>query len=218
MNNREIKIFVVDDHPIVADGIKALLQNEKDLLVIGNATDASTALDSINKLKPDIAIVDISLKSGMNGIELTKSLKSLYSNLFIIILSMYDEAVYAERALKAGARGYIMKNEMSSAIVKAIRSVLCGNIYVSDRLTSTLLNSFVFGSPKKDGDIISCLSDREFEIFELIGNGYKTQDVAKSLNLSVKTVETYKQRIKEKLNITSSPELTKFAIEWVNKK
>lgn len=218
MKEKKINIFIVDDHPIVVDGIKSLLQNESDLNICGSAQDAGSALDYFLKQLPDLVIIDISLKDGMNGIELTKCLKGLYPDILILVLSMYDEFVYAERALKAGASGYIMKNELSTTIIKAIRTVLSGNIYVSERFSSKLLNYYFRGKPERDEEIISLLSDREFEIFQLLGNGYRTKEVANKLNLSVKTVETYKQRIKEKLALKSSPELTKFAIEWIKKK
>lgn len=214
----KVNIFVVDDHPIVADGLKLLLESEKDLIICGFATDAAQALEKIEKLNPDLAIVDISLKGSMNGIELIKSLKSLYPDLLIITLSMYDESLYAERAVRAGSRGYIMKQEMTNTIISAIRKVLDGKIYLSDNISMNLLDIYMTGKKKKNTDMVNNLTDREFEIFQLIGNGYKTSDIAKSLNLSVKTIETYKLRIKEKINISSSPELTKFAIEWVNKK
>jgi len=214
----KVNIFVVDDHPIVADGLKLLLENEKDLIICGFATDAVQALEKIEKLNPDLAIVDISLKGSMNGIELIKSLKSLYPDLLIITLSMYDESLYAERAVRAGSKGYIMKQEMTNTIISAIRKVLDGKIYLSDNISMNLLDIYMTGKKKKNTDIVNNLTDREFEVFQLIGNGYKTSDIARSLNLSVKTIETYKLRIKEKINISSSPELTKFAIEWVNKK
>ncbi|MBN2545543.1 MAG: response regulator transcription factor [Spirochaetes bacterium] len=218
MKEKVVNIFVVDDHPIVVDGLKLLLENEKDLFICGFATDAAQALEKIEKLNPDLIIVDISLKGSMNGIELIKSLKSLYPDLLIITLSMYDESLYAERAIRAGSKGYIMKQEMTNTIINAIRKVLEGKIYLSDNISMNLLDIYMSGKVKKNKDIISSLTDREFEIFQLIGNGHKTRDIAKSLNLSVKTIETYKLRIKEKINISSSPELTKFAIEWVNKK
>lgn len=218
VKEKVVNIFVVDDHPIVVDGLKLLLENEKDLFICGFATDAAQALEKIEKLNPDLIIVDISLKGSMNGIELIKSLKSLYPDLLIITLSMYDESLYAERAIRAGSKGYIMKQEMTNTIINAIRKVLEGKIYLSDNISMNLLDIYMSGKVKKNKDIISSLTDREFEIFQLIGNGHKTRDIAKSLNLSVKTIETYKLRIKEKINISSSPELTKFAIEWVNKK
>lgn len=161
-------------------------------------------------------IIDISLKGSINGLELTKTINNIYPDLPILILSMYDESIYAERAIRAGARGYVMKQEMTGTIVNAIKRIIEGKIYLSDDMSSKLLDELMFKQNVRIGNTIEKLTDRELEVFRLIGHGYKTQDIAKKLCLSIKTIDTYRIRIKEKLSLSDSTELTKIAIEWVH--
>ena len=168
-----------------------------------------------NKLY-DLLIIDISLKGSINGLELTKTINNIYPNLPILILSMYDESIYAERAIRAGARGYVMKQEMTETIVDAIKRIIGGKIYLSDDMSSKLLDELMFKQNIRVKNTIEKLTDRELEVFQLIGQGYKTQDIATKLCLSIKTIDTYRIRIKEKLNLKDSSELTKIAIEWVH--
>ena len=213
--NETASIMIVDDHPIVANGIQQLIDREPDMKVVQSVQDAESAIRYIEKNNPDLLIVDISLKGTTNGIDLIKSLKKRYPKIKSLVLSMHEENLYAERAIKAGAKGYIMKNDLTDNIVKAIRSILRGNLYLSDIITSKLLNHMVNEEKEKDDEMeIKKLSDRELEVFQFISRGIKTSDIAKEINISVKTVEAHKLRIKNKLNLNNSNELNKYAIEW----
>jgi len=211
-------IMIVDDHPIVSNGIQQLIDREPDMKVIHSAQDAESAMKYVEKFSPDLMVVDISLKGSTNGIDLIKSLKKRYPKIKSLVLSMHEENLYAERAIKAGAKGYIMKNDLTDNIVKAIRSILRGNLYLSDTITSKLINHMVNEDEDKNDELeIKKLSDREFEVFQLISKGIKTSDIAKEINISVKTVEAHKLRIRTKLNLKNSNELNKYAIEWKHK-
>jgi DNA-binding NarL/FixJ family response regulator len=209
------KILIVDDHPVVREGLTTIINHEKDLIVCGYAEDDHSALKAINELKPDVIIVDISLKDS-DGIDLTKNIKHRYPKLPVIVLSIHDESVYAERALRAGARAYLMKEVVSENITNTIRTVLKGEIYVSDTISKKFLHKIAGDKAATTKTPIENLSDREFEIFRLIGVGYKASQIARRLHLSVKTVETYRGRLKEKLNITDAPTLLQYAIKWVS--
>ena len=192
------------------------MNNQEEIIVTGSVEDANSALKEIKNKLHDLLIIDISLKGSINGLELTKTINSLYPDLPILILSMYDESIYAERAIRAGARGYVMKQEMTGTIVNAIKKIMEGKIYLSDDMSSKLLDELMFKQNVRIGNTIEKLTDRELEVFQLIGHGYKTQDIASKLCLSIKTIDTYRIRIKEKLNLNDSTELTKTAIEWVH--
>ncbi len=209
------KILVVDDHPMIREGLVRLVDNEQDLAICGQADDASEALKAISETKPDVVVVDISLKSS-SGIELMKSIKAQYPKLPVLILSMHNEALYAERALRAGAMGYIMKQEASEKLLTAIRHVLGGQIFVSDKVSKRLIRKLVRGKVDIVASPVDSLSDRELEVFHLIGQGYGTSQIAEKLYLSVKTIETYRTHIKEKLNLADSHELLQYAIQWVS--
>ena len=213
MNKPKAKIFLVDDHPLVREWLTNLIHQQPDLSVCGEAESAQDALQGISKLKPEVAIVDISLKSG-SGIELIKSLKSLQPRVAVIVLSMHDENLYAERALRAGARGYIMKRETAKKVIAAIRQVLEGKLYLSERLTALFAEKFVEGGAAATSPSVAQLSDRELEVFQLLGQGYETRQIAESLNVSMKTVQAFCARIKEKLKLTSATELLREAIRW----
>jgi len=184
-------------------------------MVCGQAEDAYDAMEAIKTLKPDLVIVDISLKE-KSGIEVIKDIKSRYPTLTVLILSMHDESLYAERALRAGAKGYIMKQEATEKVITAIRKVLSGQVYVSNRMAARMVGKFVGGGPDVGASEIDRLSDRELEVFCLIGQGHGTREIAEKLHLSVKTIETYRAHIKEKLNLTSAAELLRYAIRWVS--
>jgi len=207
------KVFVVDDHPIVRQGLSLMINAESDLVVCGQAEESQTALPAIAESKPDVLIIDISL-NGPDGLELVKQLRTLYPNLPILILSMHDEATYAERALRARANGYIMKQEATEKVLVAIRHILNGEIYVSDRMASKMLRQHLGGGAVASHSRIAELSDRELEVFRLIGDGHSTRQIADELHLSVKTVETYQAHIKEKLMLNSGRELVQEAIFW----
>jgi DNA-binding NarL/FixJ family response regulator len=216
-SRRKRTVLIVDDHPIVRQGLAQLINQEKDLEVCGQAEDAYEALEAIRRLNPDLVITDISLKD-TNGIDLIKDLKVRYPNLPVLTLSMFDEAVYGERALRAGARGYIMKQEATEKVVTAIRRVLAGEIYVSNGMAAQMVSKIVGGGSRRTGASIESLSDRELEVFRLIGEGYGTREMADRLHLSVKTIETYRAHIKDKLALEDANELLRVAIQWVNAK
>jgi DNA-binding NarL/FixJ family response regulator len=205
------KIFLVDDHPIVRQGLAQLVNNEPDLVVVGQGEDAYTALRAIREAKPDLVLVDVSLKDS-DGIELLKELKSQSPDTPALVVSMHDESLYAERALRAGAGGYVMKQEAPQTLLAAIRTVLAGQVYVSSKMGATLLQRMVAGKKRDGGLPMDRLTDRELEIFRMIGGGGSVKEIADKLFLSVKTVEAHREHIKEKLNIKSSAELLRFAI------
>jgi DNA-binding NarL/FixJ family response regulator len=212
-NENKTQVLIVDDHPVVRDGLTTIINHERDLNVCGEAEDAYEALKAVTELEPDVAIVDISLKSS-DGIELTKSIKAGNPKLPVIVLSVHDESIYAERALLAGAKAYLMKDAVSENIVKAIRTVLSGEIYVSNTISKKFLHKIARDKAGTTKTTIENLSDREFEIFRLISEGYKASQIARQLYLSTKTVETYRARIKEKLNLPNAAELLQYSIKW----
>lgn len=209
------RIYVVDDHPIMRRGYASLINREPDMEVYGEAGSAEEALKDIQEKNPDLAIVDVSLE-GMNGIEMLKHLKVQKPDMPILVVSMHDETLYAERALHAGASGYIMKSEVGSTVVDAIRRVMKGSLYLSDEMSSKLLRPY-FGRPK-DGvtSPLNTLSDRELEVFELVGRGLTTKGIAEALHISPKTVESHRARIKAKLGIDNTAQLRQRAVVWVN--
>ncbi|PVY25082.1 LuxR family two component transcriptional regulator [Paraburkholderia silvatlantica] len=209
---RATQILIVDDHPIIRDGMTLLLNLQEDLHVCcaaGNAEEALAAMEC----RPDMAIVDISLQTD-SGLELVKTLRHRYPDLAILVLSMHDESLFAERALRSGANGYLMKLEATEHVVSAIREVLAGNIYMSAAMHEKLARALAVPRKKPEGQIAN-LSEREFEVLHLIGLGFSTRDIAEKLNRSVKTIEAHQANIKEKLNIRSGKELTRFAIQWI---
>jgi DNA-binding NarL/FixJ family response regulator len=205
-------VFIVDDHPLLRQGLALLVNRERDLAVCGEAEEAQTAMKEIPLKKPDILIADISL-NGPDGLDLLKSLRMLYPNLPVLILSMHDESIYAERALRARANGYIMKQEATEKVLVAVRRILGGEIYLSDRMANKLLHQYVSGASADVNSRLSALSDRELEVFRLIGEGRGTRQIAEKLHLSIKTVETYQAHIKEKLSLQSGRELVQHAIQ-----
>jgi DNA-binding NarL/FixJ family response regulator len=206
-------VFVVDDHPIVRQGLALLINQESDLAVCGEAEEMHSALSAIQVVRPDILIVDISL-NGPDGLELLKNIRLTAPRLPVLILSMHDESIYAERALRAGANGYIMKQEATDKVLVALRRILNGEIYVSDRIANSMLRHYVRGVNPSEHSSISELTDRELEVFRLIGEGQGTRQIAKGLHLSVKTVESYQAHIKEKLSLRSARELVQHAVQW----
>jgi DNA-binding NarL/FixJ family response regulator len=207
------RILVVDDHPIVRQGLALLINREPDLVVCGEAEEASGAMHVLASAHPDVLLVDISL-NGPDGLDLLKSVRASHPTLPVLILSMHDESIYAERALRAGANGYIMKQEATERVLVALRRILSGDIYVSDRVADKLLKHYITGSGTLRNSSISDLSDRELEVFRLIGEGHGTRQIAEELHLSVKTVESYQAHIKEKLSLRSARELMQRAIRW----
>ncbi len=216
MTAREkIRVFIVDDHPFVRQGLALLINQQKDMTVCGEAEDENGALKQMEKCRPDIAFVDITLK-GSNGINLIKSLKKWHPDVIILVLSMYDEALFAERVLRAGARGYIMKQDAPDQVLTAIRQVLAGDIFLSEKMSAQLLKKSVGAKTDGGGDPIEVLTDREIEVFQLIGEGKNTREAADLLHLSVKTVEVHRENIKKKLGMASAVDLAQFAARWVH--
>jgi DNA-binding NarL/FixJ family response regulator len=207
---QKTKILLVDDHPLVREWLATLVNQQSDLQVCGEADSAPKALQMIGVAKPEIAIVDISMEGG-SGIELIKNVKASYPEVMVIVLSMHDEALYAERALRAGARGYIMKREATKRVLQAIRCVLGGKLYVSDKMAMLLAEKFVEG-PSTPGSVAENLSDRELEVFQLLGRGYSTRRIAEEMHVSVKTIQAFCARIKEKLKLFSATELLREAV------
>lgn len=204
------RILLVDDHPVFQLGMSELINGAEDLYVCGNAEDANDAIKAIEALDPDLVIIDITLKSS-DGIELTKQIHTLYPKVLTLVVSMHDESLYAERALLAGARGYIMKQEATVSIITAIRHVLKGNIYTSEKVKEDFLLKHVHPSYSSNADPLSRLTDREMEVFRLFGKGLSTREIAERLHLSIKTIGTYRERIKEKLNLKHMNELISYA-------
>jgi DNA-binding NarL/FixJ family response regulator len=211
---RQTQVFLVDDHPLVRTGISQLINKEADMHICGEAEDAPDALRGLAATRPDLVTVDISLR-GYNGIELIKNIKSLYPELPILVLSMHEEGVYAQRALRAGALAYVMKQEAPDKVLLAIRRILKGDIYVSEKVGVQMLHQIVNGGVNPHGSPVDRLSDRELEVTQLIGEGRTTREIASFLNVSVKTIESHRANIKEKLSLKNGPELIKFCVQWV---
>ena len=216
MSNTNInkQIYIVDDHPLMRKGLAMTLDKEVGFEVCGQAESAEVGLNEILKLKPDAAVIDISLP-GMNGIELVKNLLHQQPDLKILIVSRHDEELYAERALRAGAKGYLMKLEAVEVLVSAVRQILNGGIYLSDKIGNKLLMKLATGNAKKSDNPLDLLSDRELEVFELTGKGLSTKDIGKKLHISVKTVESHRANIKDKLHLDTANELMRHAVRWV---
>lgn len=210
----KFRVLLVDDHPITRQGVATLINQERNLTVCGEADTAPRALELITKIAPDLAVVDISLKT-ISGVELIKNIKVLVPKLPVLVMSMHDESLYAERALRAGAQGYIMKQEASEQILTAIHRVLAGELYLSDRMKEKMLHRIVNKKKEDGGFSIDSLSDRELEVFQLIGNGFSTRQIAAKLNLSVKTIDSYREHLKLKLPLESGSDLVRYAIQWV---
>jgi DNA-binding NarL/FixJ family response regulator len=208
------RIFIVDDHPMMRQGLAQLINAEADLTICGEAENAEAALNSVGILKPDLVLADISLP-GKNGLELIKDFQALQSGLPVLVISMHDESLYAERVLRAGGRGYIMKQEGGKKLMQAIRQVLEGKIYVSEKMSAVILEIFSGRRGGAEGSPVEKLTDREFEVFQLLGQAKGTRDIAEKLHLSVKTVEVHRANIKAKLKLNSSPELIRYAVRWV---
>jgi DNA-binding NarL/FixJ family response regulator len=207
------RILVVDDHPMMRQGLAQLVGAETDLIICGEAENAESALDCLKTLRPDLVLADISLP-GKNGLELIKDFQALQPGLPVLVISMHDESLYAERVLRAGGRGYVMKQEGGKKLMLAIRQVLGGQIYVSEKMSALILEIFSGRRGSAEGSPVENLTDREFEVFQLIGEGKGTREIAEKLHLSVKTVDVHRTNIKKKLKLESATELIRFAVRW----
>jgi DNA-binding NarL/FixJ family response regulator len=213
VSGKKSRVFVVDDHPIVRRGLALLINREPDLAVCGEAEDAQAAMQSVTALRPDIMVVDISL-NGPDGLDLLKDVRMRHPGLPVLILSMHDESIYAERALRAGAQGYIMKQEATEKVLVALRRILSHEIYISERIANRILQRYIGNPNIERPSPVADLTDRELEVFRLIGEGHSTRQIAEELHISVKTVESYQAHIKEKLSLRSARELVQHAIQW----
>ena len=210
---RKNRVFIVDDHPLVREGLTNLINGQDDLIICGEAKNSAQALDGIMKADPDVALIDISLENE-SGLELVKQLGSQYPQVALIVLSMHDETLFAERVLRAGARGYVMKHETSKSVLASIRRVLGGGVYVSEMIVNRIARRVGSVREPVASSPVERLSDRELEIFRLLGQGRTTSQIAADLNLSLKTVQAYCARAKEKFGVTSPTELVRAALRW----
>lgn len=210
---KQKRILIVDDHPMMRQGLAQLIGAEPDLVVCGEAEDAGRALEAVGPLKPDLVLADISLP-GKNGLELIKDFQAIQPGLPVLVISMHDESLYAERVLRAGGRGYIMKQEGGKKLMQAVRQVLDGKIYVSEKISAEILETLSGRRPGAEGFTLEKLTDRELEIFQLIGQGKGTRDIAETLHISVKTIDVHRANIKTKLKLNSASELIRYAVRW----
>lgn len=215
-DDERVGVLLVDDHPLVRQGLTSLINRSDDLRVIGGAPSSQEALKLMEEQEPQVAVVDLSLAGG-SGIDLIKEIGKRHPSVIVLVLTMHDELFYAERALRAGARGYVMKGEETDEVLEAIRQVLKGEIYVSEHLHSVLVQRAADPGPNAPSSAVESLSDRELEVFELVGRGQPTREIAKQLSVSVKTVETHRHRIKEKLGLSSGTQMVRYAIRWVER-
>jgi len=208
------RIVIVDDHPLVREGLIGLLSAQSDFFVCGEAAGAAEARQVVVATKPDVAIIDLTLSDG-TGLELIKEFRAAYSSLKLLVLSMHEESLYAERALRAGAVGYVSKHEASRTIVHAVRTILAGKLYLSPNMTELIVQRAFISGDDSSRPPVDRLTDREREVFELIGQGLSSRQIAVKLEVSPKTVETHREHIKEKLELTTGTELTRYAVQWV---
>ena len=208
------RVFVVDDHPMTREGLSAIISRQVDLELCGQASNAAEALAELSRLAPDLMVTDMTMP-GRSGLEFIKDVAAMMPGLPMLVLSMHDEMLYAERALRAGARGYVMKDAGAAKLLEAIRLVLNGDTYVSPQMSARILDAFTGKRPRGSTSPIEKLSDREFEVFQLLGNGKSTKEVAQALNLSPKTVDVHRSHIKEKLQLKDAASLIHHAVRWV---
>jgi DNA-binding NarL/FixJ family response regulator len=217
MSDHKKNVVIVDDHPLFRERLAQLINHESDMEVVGETDTAEEAIQLIRNTSPDLAIVDITLK-GSSGLELIKSIKALSAGVPVLVLSMHEESLYAERTLRAGATGYITKHQAADEVLSAIRRVLAGEVYLSEKMTSGFLKTLTSTGVKNTARAVDRLTDRELEVLDLIGRGQTTRQVADKLRLGVATVDTYRARIKEKMNFRNAAELQHFAIRWVRER
>jgi DNA-binding NarL/FixJ family response regulator len=207
------RIFIVDDHAMFRDGLRRLIDLESDLTVCGDAADAAEALREMRQATPDLVIVDISLDS-TSGLDLIKAIKREYEDMPVLVVSMHSESLYGDRALRAGAMGYVMKSEPATTVVAAIRKVLSGNVHISENMATLVVSKFVKGEPDQTPSPLETLSDRELEVFRMLGQGKGTREIAQEMNVAIPTISSFKNRIKEKLNFKNSTEMILYALQW----
>ncbi len=209
-----MKIILIDDHPVVRRGLRSILGSENGLEVCCEAEEGNEAIKLIGEHKPDLAIIDIELKGNINGMELVKAIKERYPKTIMLVMSIYDGTIYAERSIRAGAKGFIAKEEASENILNAIQTVMDGRLYLSNEISNTIASKHIYGSVENCDCDIDVLSNRELEIFKLIGHGYKRSEIARKLRININTIESHRRKIREKLNLKNSSELSKTAVRW----
>jgi DNA-binding NarL/FixJ family response regulator len=208
------RVFIVDDHTMFREGLRQLIEHDPGLTVCGDAADAQKALEGISQSNPDVVMVDITLADS-SGLDLVRNIKNKYEDLPVLVVSMHEESLYAERALRSGAMGYVMKNEPAKTVIAAIRSVLRGEMYLSQKMSSSVITRFIHGENEQPMSPLEILSDRELEVFRMLGQGKGTRQIAQDLEVSIPTVQSFRNRIKEKLHLKTAPELVLHAIHWV---
>src|SRR5579863_2188591 len=211
------RILIVDDHPLFCEGVRQVINRHPALVVCGQVSDAEAAMKAVAELEPDLALVDLSLE-GSNGLDLIKSLKARHEDLPVLVVSMHDESLYAERALRAGAQGYIMKNQPIKIVREAIFKVLAGDIFLSEKMSTSVLARLLLGKKETLVSPVEQLSDRELEVFQMLGEGKSSRQIAEDLNLTIPTIHSFRNRIKEKLQFKNSTELTLQAMQWVRER
>lgn len=210
-----IRVVIVDDHPAIREALGNIIKSKMDLELLGQASSADSGFRLIEKEQPDVAIIDVSLEDA-HGLDLVQNVRAQYPDIHLIVFSMYDESVYAERAIRAGASGYLMKSESTQRVVDAIRGVMQGEVFLSRKMASRILSKVAMGQSNGPGFAIDELTDREMAVFQMLGQGYSVEDITERLNLSRKTVETYRRRAKEKLGLETVAELLQYAIQWTH--
>jgi len=210
------RIFIVDDHAMFRDGLRRLIDLESDLTVCGDASDAAGGMKGIRESEPDLVIVDISLDA-TSGIDLIKAIKRDYDDMPVLVVSMHSESLYGDRALRAGAMGYVMKSEPATTVVSAIRTVLSGNVHISESMATLVVSKFVKGESDQIPSPLEALSDREMEVFRMLGQGKGTREIAQEMNVAIPTISSFKNRIKEKLRFKNSTEMILYALQWFRK-
>jgi DNA-binding NarL/FixJ family response regulator len=210
------RIFIVDDHAMFRDGLRRLIDLEPDLTVCGDAPDATSGLRGMAESAPDLVIVDISLDN-TSGIDLLKAIKRDYEDLPVLVVSMHSESLYGDRALRAGAMGYVMKSEPATTVIAAIRKVLSGNVHISEKMATLVVSKFVKGETDQIPSLLETLSDRELEVFRMLGQGKGTREIAQEMNVALPTISSFKNRIKEKLNFKNSTEMILYSLQWFRK-
>ena len=208
------RVFIVDDHTMFREGLRQLIEYDPGLTVCGDTADAATAIEGIRQSNPDVVLVDITLADS-SGLDLVKNLRNDYEDLPVLVVSMHEESLYAERALRAGAMGYVMKNEPAKTVTAAIHSVLRGEMYLSRKMSSSVISKFMRGETEESMSPLEILSDRELEVFRMLGQGKGTRQIAQDLELTIPTIQSFRNRIKEKLHLKTAPELVLHAINWV---
>lgn len=215
MEKTKYSVFLIDDHAVVREGLSMVINHEPDMEVCDSADDGPIAIQKLFDIEPDIVIVDLSLTTS-DGLEVIKSIKARYPEVLILVLSMREEMVFAERCVRAGASGYVMKSEKPSVIIDALRKILKGKIYFSERMTEYVLNKAMNLNNCNDKDVVEALTDREFQVFQMVGNGFTTKQIAEKLNLSVKTIDAFRENMKHKLGLKNASELSQYAIKWAH--